>query len=191
MCKEIKRLTLLSECTHLNKTDRDAITFILRETGNITVEPDKGFDGFDFSSWPEIPNKNMIRDWVRTRKSKGKSIITQTFIDSCAIHLQNLNKAQISVDMAISFAASDGWQGFQANWVLKEIEKNTSSVKAEDKSNDLPKSTAGWVGLIVKKQVTHRSQIPEEHRLMIDTAYRIGKYEPSVMEALERIGFAV
>ena len=87
MCKEIKRLTALSECQHLNKTDRDAIIFILRETGNIKVEAENGFDGFDFSSWPNLPNKNIIRDWVKTRKSKGKSIITQTFIESCAKQL--------------------------------------------------------------------------------------------------------
>lgn len=126
MCKEIKRLTLLSECPHLNKTDRDAITFILRETGNIKVEADKGFDGFDFSSWPAIPDKSIIRDWVRARKSKGKCIITQTFINSCAREFHDLDKEGVEVNSALPYAVNGGWEGFKCKWVINLINGNDS-----------------------------------------------------------------
>ena len=33
MCKELKRLQSLSECAHLNKTDRDAIKWVLDQVG--------------------------------------------------------------------------------------------------------------------------------------------------------------
>ena len=157
MCKEIKRLTLLSECHHLSKTDRDAIIFLLRETGNIKVEPDKGFDGFDFSKWPSIPSKDMIRDWVKTRKSNRKSIITQTFIDSCVSHLDILNKLNISTDHAISFAAKGGWQGFKSSWVLKEIEREKSNI--EESKIKSPESEQDYLDLILNGRITHISQI--------------------------------
>lgn len=121
MCKEINRLTKLAECPHLNKTDRDAIIFILRETGNIKVEANKGFDGLDFSSWPTIPDKNIIRDWVKARKSKGKCIITQTFINSCSKPLYELGMEGVEVNSAIAFAANGGWEGFKFKWVMNAI----------------------------------------------------------------------
>lgn len=186
MCKQIKRLLLLSECPHLNKTDRDAITFLLRETGNIKVEPEKGFDGFDFSSWPEMPDKNLFKDWIKTRKSKGKAIITQTFINHCSEHLLFLAKKDISVNRAISFAANDGWQGFQSNWVLKEIEKNKTPEKEYEGKH--PKSEQDYIDLIMTGKITHISQI-KNYKHVMTSNYIKGYYKPDVMQALETIGF--
>lgn len=187
MCKEIKRLTELSQCPHLNKTDRDAITYLLRETGNIVVEVSKGFDGFNFSSWPDMPSKTLIKDWVSTRKSKGKTVITQTFIDSCAQSLHSLKKQGVTVDESITYASNGGWQGFREKWVLDEKEKEKSTNDLDFESN----TPASWVKRVDLKQVTSRSQIPKEVRLMIDTYYRLGKYKPETMAALTNIGFAV
>lgn len=188
MCKQIKRLTELSQCHHLNKTDRDSINWAIYQIQPPEVLPEKGFDGFDFSSWPSVPDKKLIDDWSKTRKSKGKPIITQSFIESCTNHLLYLKEKNISVNQAVAIAANSGWQGFKCNWVIKEIEENKIFTGS---SLELPNTPAGWVKRVQKKMVTHRNQIPLEHRKMIDTSYLLGKYDAEIMEILTRIGFAV
>jgi hypothetical protein len=186
MCKEIKRLTLLSKCTHLSKTDRDAVTWAIQQIEPPTVEPDKGFDGFDFSSWPEIPDQALFTDYVKARKSKHGLIMTQAWIKQAAPHMQTLAQGNVSVRFAIEMAASKGWQGLKSNWVLKEIQEDAEPADEEEITNQnvMKKVRAG--------NITHISQIPKAIRSDLESAVRFNRIKnQDNLQALYNIGFAL
>ena len=137
MCKELKRLTELSQCKHLNKTDKDAITWAIYQIEPPEVSPDKGFDGFDFSSWPEIPDKKMFNDLIRARKAKHKVIMNQAYINAAAPHMYQLVNTGIPISKSLEVATITGWQGFRANWVIKEVNEQVNQPKSlEEQLND-------------------------------------------------------
>lgn len=191
MCKEIKRLTSLSECPHLNKTDRDAVTWAIYQIQPPEVEPEKGFDGFDFSSWPCLPDKSLFNDVIKARKAKHGAIMNQAWIDSAAPHLHFLNDKSVDVHTSMTYCAKNGWQGFGAKWVLNEIDKDKENMPLDELIIQNSNTPEAWIKRVDLKQVTSRNQMPKEVRLMIDSMYRLGKYKPETMKALEDIGFAV
>ena len=184
MCKEIKRLTLLSKCTHLSKADRDALVWAIQQIEPPTVEPDKGFDGFDFSSWPEMPDQALFTDYVKARKSKHGLIMTQAWIKQAAPHMHTLAQSSVSVRFAIEMAASKGWQGLKSNWVLKEIQEDAGPTEEEETTtrNVMSKVKAG--------SITSIRQIPSPVRSELETQIRIGGIKKeAALKALENIGF--
>jgi len=126
MCKELKRLTELSQCKHLNKTDKDAITWAIYQIKPPEVAPDKGFDGFDFSLWPYVPDKKLFNDLIAARKAKHKVIMNQAYINSAAPHMQQLTSTGIPIGKALEVATIGGWQGFKASWVINEVNEQIS-----------------------------------------------------------------
>lgn len=185
MCKELKRLTDLAECKHLNKTDRDAILWAVYQIQPPEVSPETGFDGFEFASWPSVPDKKIFTDLVAARKAKKKVIMNQAYIDLAAPHLHELMKSNITVNQALTVASSHGWQGFRAAWVLNEIQAEVAVSDSE------PKTPKDFVELVKAGSITAISQIPNQHRKMIETQFRLGKYKPETQEKLSRIGFAL
>lgn len=183
--KELKRLTELSECKHLNKTDRDAIIWAIYQIEPPEVNPETGFNGFDFSAWPSVPDKKIFTDLIAARKAKKKVIMNQSYINSAASHLHELGKEGITVNEALSVACVHGWQGFKASWILKEIDSNVAIDESE------PKTPKEYLALVKSGRISHVSQIPSEHRKMIETQFRIGNLKPATMEALTKIGMAL
>lgn len=185
MCKEIKRLTLLSQCTHLSKTDRDAITWAIQLIEPPVVEPEKGFDGFDFSSWPEMPDQKLFNEYVKARKSKHKLIMTQAWVDMASSNMSTLNQNNVSVNRALQIATSNGWQGLKSSWVLNELEKDSNQeVEAEEITMQ------NVMGRIKKGNITGISQIPSPVRSEIESMVRFGRIKKeAALKALENIGF--
>lgn len=186
MCKEIKRLTQLSKCTHLSKTDRDAVTWAIQQIEPPVVEPDKGFDGYDFSSWPAIPDRALFTALIKARKSKHGLNMNQPWIDERAPHMKTLAENNVSVDRAIRMAASKGWSGLKSNWVLKEIQEDIEP----SESDDTVITRANVMSKIKTGVVTHISQIPSPVRSELDSDVRYQRIKnPDALAALTRIGF--
>jgi len=182
MHKEIKRLTQLSKCTHLSKTDRDAITWAIQLIEPPVVEPDKGFDGFDFSSWPAIPNQVLFTELIQSRKAKTGCIMNQPWINRAAAHMQTLNDNAITVNQACEVHASNGWQGFDAAWIMNEIHSSLNKGQEITINNVMSK--------IQKGLITSVSQIPNVVAEELERQVKIGgiKKEPA-LAALEKTGF--
>jgi hypothetical protein len=186
MCKEIKRLTLLSKCTHLSKTDRDACTWAIQQIEPPIVEPEKGFDGFDFSSWPELPSQERFAELILSRKEKHRIIMTQSYIDSAAPHMHKLKEKNIGVNTAVSIAAKNGWQGFLSKWVINAIEEESEPAGEEEITihNVMPKIMSGAITSIAAVPVPVRKELESMVRFC-----RIKK--PASLDALAKIGFAL
>lgn len=185
MCKELKRLILLADCVHLNKTDRDSIQWAIQNLSPEQAETETSFGGWDFQSWPSVPDKRVFEDLIKARKAKKKVIMTQAYIDLAGPHLHELGQANVTVNEALKVAASNGWQGFRASWVLKETQADTAISETE------PKTPKDFVELVKAGAITSVSQIPQQHRKMIETQFRFGKYKPETMEKLTKIGMAI
>ena len=96
MCKQIKRLVMLADCPHLNKTDRDALQWAIQNLSPEQAETETSFGGWDFQAWPSVPDKRVFEDLIKSRKAKNKVIMLQAYIDGAAPHLRELT----SFDMA-------------------------------------------------------------------------------------------
>jgi hypothetical protein len=176
----------MSKCTHLSKTDRDACTWAIQQIEPPIVAPEKGFDGFDFSSWPNMPDQTLFAELIKSRKEKHKIIMTQSYIESAAQHMHKLNHGGVAVDRAVQVASSKGWQGFKASWVLNELESD------EEQVGDEEITTHNVMSKIKRGNITHISQIPSPVRSELETQMRIGgiKKEAALL-ALNKIGFGL
>ena len=72
----------------------------------------------DFSSWPAMPAEQVMDDWLAHRKSK-KATITQTVINNFGAQFQIAAKHGLSVDECLSECITRNWQGFKAEWLIK------------------------------------------------------------------------
>ncbi len=61
-------------------------------------------------------DKNVLDDWMKTRKTK-KSSNTETAFKRL---MTEIKKSGLSVAAAVEFAAGKEWKGFQADWYNKE-----------------------------------------------------------------------
>jgi hypothetical protein len=185
MCKEIKRLTLLSKCTHLSKTDRDSITWAIQQIEPPAVAPDKGFDGFDFSSWPELPRKSVFDEYDKVRNKKHSTLMTQAWINTVAQHLIQLAGISISVNQALEVATASGWRVIKFDWVKNQLQGDLESSVDDDvitNQNIKDKIKSG--------NVTHITQIPKDVRDDLDSALRFDRIKnEKYRAALLSIGF--
>ena len=88
------------------------------------------------------------------------------------------------MDDVIEMATVNAWRGLKAEWVLNELD--TKTVEAIE-----IKTPADAITLVKRGQITNVTQIPKEHRRLIETQFMLGKYKPETMEALSNIGMAV
>lgn len=187
MCKELKRLMLLADCPHLNKTDRDSIHWAIQNLSPEQAETETSFGGWDFQAWPSVPDKRVFEDLIKARKAKNKVIMLQAYIDNASQHLHELANAGVTVNEALKPATIGGWTSFKASWVLNEIAKNATeqNTPAEIHSlNDV-------IPMIKNGHITSIQQVPKEFRKLIETSYRIGKFKPETMLLLENIGLVI
>ena len=64
--------------------------------------------------------------------------------------------------------------------------------KSKDEPEKLEiRTPADAIALVKKGQITALSQIPKEHRRLMETQFLLGKYKPETMDALTKIGMAV
>lgn len=182
MCKELKRLILLADCPHLNKTDRDSIQWAIQNLSPEQAETETGFGGWDFQSWPVVPDKKIFNDLIKARKAKKKVIMTQAYVDSAGSHLLELSNNGVTVNDALKVATLHGWQGFKSNWVMNEIGSKEQSQPVE------LKTPSDAIKMVNNGSITSIKDIPNPIRLLIETQYRIGNFKPETMSNLEKIG---
>ena len=124
MCKELKRLILLADCVHLNKTDRDSIQWAIQNLSPEQAETETSFGGWDFQAWPSVPDKRVFEDLTKARKAKNKVIMLQAYIDNAAPHLNELSNAGVTVNEALKIAGNP-WRS--ANLATVCAEANAAS----------------------------------------------------------------
>lgn len=185
MCKELKRLVLLADCAHINKTDRDAIQWAIQNLSPEKPETKTSFGGWDFQAWPSVPDKKVFEDLIRARKAKNKVNMFQAYIDGAAPHLHELSNAGITVNEALRPATTGGWTSFKASWVINEIGKQEESQSVEIKT---PHDA---IKMVNNSLIISFSDIPRPIRLLIETQYRIGNLNNVTMGNLERIGLVI
>ena len=80
----------------------------------------------DFSSWPSMPSEQVMADWLAHRKFK-KSIVTQTVIENFGSQLTEASKNGVSVDVCLSECITRNWQGFKAEWLINNNQRQSKS----------------------------------------------------------------
>ena len=106
----IKDNKILKDNTHTD--EKSAAKKTPRSTAKQTITD------LDFSSWPAMPSEQVMADWLAHRKSK-KATITQTVINNFGAQFQIAAKHGLSVDDCLAECMTRNWQGFKAEWLIK------------------------------------------------------------------------
>lgn len=72
----------------------------------------------DYSSWPSLPDKQVLNDWLSMRK-RLKANVTQTVINRLAKQLNIAHQHGYSVDECLSECQVRNWRGFEYEWIAK------------------------------------------------------------------------
>lgn len=75
-----------------------------------------GAEALDYSSWPELPDPQILKDWISSR-TKAKAKHSQTAINNVGSQLHKAKAMGFSVNECLSEAATRGWRGFKAEWM--------------------------------------------------------------------------
>ena len=70
----------------------------------------------DYSSWPEMPDEQILKDWLASRKKSGATH-SQTAISSMGKQLHKAVAMGYTVDQCGEEAVTRGWRGFKAEWM--------------------------------------------------------------------------
>lgn len=73
-------------------------------------------DAIDYSSWPEQPDPQVLKDWIASRK-KAKATHSQTAINRIGTELRKAVGMGYTVNDCLSLAVVKGWRGFEAEWM--------------------------------------------------------------------------
>ena len=71
----------------------------------------------DFSSWPCLPNEQLMAEWKQLRK-RLKAGVTQTVVNRVGKELHIAVKAGFTVDQCFEQWIYKGWRGFEAEWLI-------------------------------------------------------------------------
>lgn len=101
---------------------------------------------FDFSSWPEKPIDQTMKDWIELRKTK-KAKITQTVINTFGKQLSIAEQNGFTVEECMTKAVTTNWTGFEASWMKSrgnqnEENKRPSTSRAKRVVDELDKLAA-------------------------------------------------
>lgn len=94
----------------------------------------------DYSSWPSLPSKQVMSDWLALRKQK-RSPITQTVVNQFGKQFVEAAKHGLSVEDCLTECVTRGWAGFKCEWLLNSrstTPKHNLSIQAysADSTND-------------------------------------------------------
>ncbi len=140
---------------------------------------------FDFSSWPNSVDPKIFKDLCKSRKSKHKVDMTQTYINNAAKHLHELHGFGISVNEAMTMAAVHAWQGFKSKWVTEQLDKPTEPIKVK------VASVGECFTLLKSGALKSIRDIDPNVRKEIETMYKIGKLPHELQTMLDNIGLVL
>lgn len=84
--------------------------------GEKGIKKTTGAIALDYSLWPELPDEQVLKDWVSAR-TKAKAKHSQTAINTIGKELHKAKTMGYSVNECLSEAATRGWRGFKAEWM--------------------------------------------------------------------------
>lgn len=76
--------------------------------------------GIDYSSWPELPDGQILKDWLKAR-SKARAVHSQTAINTIGKELHKAVAMGYTVNQCGEEAATRGWRGFKADWMQGSV----------------------------------------------------------------------
>lgn len=74
----------------------------------------------DYSSWPQLPDEQILKDWLKAR-SKARAVHSQTAINSIGKELHKAVAMGYTVNQCGEEAATRGWRGFKAEWMQGSV----------------------------------------------------------------------
>lgn len=77
----------------------------------------------DYSSWPSMPDQQILSDWIQHRKT-NKAPVSQTVLNTFGKELHLAAQMGFSVDECLSESITRGWRGFKAQWMLNAQNTN-------------------------------------------------------------------
>jgi hypothetical protein len=185
MCKELKVLIDLSNDMHLSKRVRDSLLWAIQNLSPEQAETETSFGGWDFQSWPSIPDKKIFEELIKSRRAKKGVIMTNSYIEDAAVHLHELVKGNVTVNQAIKIAAKHGWVGFKAKWITNDIGQQEQIQDAK------PTNPADALRMINDGQIKDFNKLDRNVKAFIESQYRFGNYNDEIKSNLERIGLVL
>ena len=82
--------------------------------------PKKKSPEIDYSSWPEMPDDQILKDWLKAR-AKARAVHSQTAINAIGKELQKAVAMGYTVNQCGEEAATRGWRGFKAEWMKNSV----------------------------------------------------------------------
>jgi len=76
----------------------------------------KNISKIDYSCFPSLPNKKLLEDWLKVRKTK-RLTNTQTAMDGIGKELHKATASGYTVDECFTTMCVKGWGGFEAVWM--------------------------------------------------------------------------
>lgn len=95
-----------------------------KQLNNKTINNQHG--GFDFSSWPAMPEQQTLDDWFAMRK-RIKADVSQTVINQFGKEMFNAVKAGSTVDHCLSECITSNWRGFKFIWIKNQEQSHASN----------------------------------------------------------------
>lgn len=98
----------------------------------LTINNNNIYNGLDFSSWPDLPEQQILSDWFAMRK-RIKADVSQTVINNFGAELTRAKAGGYSVDYCLSEAITRNWRGLKTEW-LRNADNKPANGKRESKS---------------------------------------------------------
>ena len=92
----------------------------------------KSLKSIDFSNWPDIPNKQTMADWLKSR-SKKKLANTQSAMDLTNREINKAREHGFTAQHCILLSASKGWGGFKYEWFENEVGCQPGTDKVQER----------------------------------------------------------
>lgn len=93
----------------------------------------------DYSPWPELPDQQILDDWVEHRKQSNAKV-SQTVINRYAKELHKAAQLGYTVSHCLSEVVCNGWRGFEAQWLVNREIRNQASnqipIRTVEQSSD-------------------------------------------------------
>lgn len=92
----------------------------------------------DFSSWPDMPSEQKLKDWKQLRKTK-KAPVSQTVLNKFGKELAKAKELGFSVEDCFEQIIIKSWQGFEADWMLKAVSQSAGAHQPTPPRRAMPK----------------------------------------------------
>lgn len=119
------------------KTDGNSTVFPSKESQKRDTEPSitirnreakaNAPAALDLSSWPDVPNPEVLADWLDLRKRK-RAPVTPTALRGMGAQLHRAVALGYDVNAALTECVLRGWQGLNADW-LQPNPRNTPNAQ--------------------------------------------------------------